>query len=72
MKKIVTFAEKDIRCARCAAYPTLQSATELRPGVQYLTLRCPCCLIVYDAQAPFAPAPGLSDSPSLAPALQPN
>jgi hypothetical protein len=55
MNEIVTFAEKDIHCLRCAANPLVQSATELRPGVQYLTLRCPCCLIVYDAQVAFAP-----------------
>jgi hypothetical protein len=32
--------------------------------VHYLTLRCPCCLIVYDAQVRFAPVEALSDSAS--------
>ena len=72
MNKIATTAEKDIRCPRCAASPLMQSTTELRPGVQYLTLRCPCCLIVYDAQVPFAPVPALSDNPSPPPVAYPN
>ncbi len=72
MNKIATTAEKDIRCPRCAAYPLVQSAIELRPGVEYLTLRCPSCLIVYDAQVPFAPVPALSDHSSLPPVAYPS
>jgi uncharacterized C2H2 Zn-finger protein len=72
MNEIVSFADQHIRCPRCKAYPALQTATELRRGIQYLTLRCPCCLIVYDAQARFAPAQSLSDSPSPRPIAYPN
>jgi hypothetical protein len=33
----------------------VQSAVELRPGVEYLTLRCTFCGHVYDAQVPSDP-----------------
>jgi transcription elongation factor Elf1 len=39
-----------LRCPRCRARSTVQSAVELRPGVKYLTLRCIICGLVYDAQ----------------------
>jgi hypothetical protein len=41
-----------VRCPRCRSRPTVQSAIELRPGVEYLTLRCTSCGLVYDAQVP--------------------
>jgi hypothetical protein len=43
------------RCSRCRSRATVQSAIELRPGVEYLTLRCISCGIVYDAQVPSDP-----------------
>jgi hypothetical protein len=43
------------RCPRCRSRPTVQSAVTLRPGVEYLTLRCASCGLVYDAQAPSDP-----------------
>jgi DNA-directed RNA polymerase subunit RPC12/RpoP len=43
------------RCPRCRSRPTVQSAVALRPGVEYLTLRCASCGLVYDAQAPSDP-----------------
>jgi rubredoxin len=55
MNEAATIPDKFIRCPRCGAYPALQSAMALRPGVEYLTLRCPFCAIVYDAQVPSAP-----------------
>jgi phage FluMu protein Com len=55
MNEAATIPDERIRCPRCGATPAFQSATELRPGVQYLTLRCPCCAIIYDAQVPFTP-----------------
>jgi hypothetical protein len=33
----------------------VQSAIELRPGVEFLTLRCVSCGLVYDAQVPSDP-----------------
>jgi hypothetical protein len=41
---------RPIRCPRCAGRPTVQNAVELRPGFEYLTLRCVDCGLVYDAQ----------------------
>lgn len=38
------------RCPRCRARATVQNAVELRPGVNYLTLRCIACGLVFDAQ----------------------
>jgi hypothetical protein len=56
-------------CPRCRARPTVQSAVELRQGVEYLTLRCIACGLIYDAQAEAhkssrAPSPGESRSSS--------
>jgi len=62
MSGIATFADERIRCPRCTIYPVVQSAVELLPEVHYLTLRCPSCFIVYDAQVPFAPAQALTES----------
>ena len=39
-----------MRCPRCRARPTIQSASQVRPGFEYLTLRCTFCAIVFDAQ----------------------
>jgi hypothetical protein len=44
-----------VRCPRCRSRPTVQSAIELRPGVEYLTLRCASCGLLYDAQVPSEP-----------------
>jgi uncharacterized Zn finger protein len=41
----------NLRCRRCRARSTVQSIIELRPGVEYLTLRCISCGLVFDAQA---------------------
>ena len=41
-----------VRSPRCRSRPTVQSAIELRPGVEYITLRCTSCGLVYDAQVP--------------------
>jgi hypothetical protein len=43
------------RCPRCRSRPTVQSVVALRPGVEYLTLRCASCGLVYDAQVPSDP-----------------
>jgi uncharacterized Zn finger protein len=40
------------RCSRCRSRATVQSAIELRPRAEYLTLRCISCGLVYDAQVP--------------------
>lgn len=55
-------ADKRMRCPRCRARSTVQSVIEIRPGIQYLTLRCVSCHIVYDAQvqAPHATPSTLS------------
>lgn len=39
-----------LRCPRCQARPTVQNAVEIRPGVEYLTMRCISCGLVYDLQ----------------------
>ena len=52
MSAIGNIADERMRCPRCRAYPMVQSAIELRPRLQYLTLRCNSCAIVYDAQVP--------------------
>jgi rubredoxin len=52
MSGVSTTADGRVRCPRCRAGPTVQSAIELRPGVEYLTLRCSSCGVVYDAQVP--------------------
>lgn len=39
-----------VRCPRCRSRPTVQDVTELRRGVEYLTLRCAACGLVYHAQ----------------------
>lgn len=44
-----------VRCPRCRSRPNVQSAIELRPGVEYLTVRCASCGLVYDAQMPSDP-----------------
>jgi transcription elongation factor Elf1 len=44
-----------VRCPRCRSQPTVQSAIELRPGVEYVTLRCTSCGLLYDAQMPSEP-----------------
>ena len=43
------------RCPRCRSRAAVQSAIELRPGVEFLTLRCVSCGLVYDAQVPSDP-----------------
>ena len=53
MIPFTTFADEHICCPRCGACPELQSETELRSGVEYLTLRCHSCGIVFDAQVPI-------------------
>jgi transcription elongation factor Elf1 len=47
-----TIADKRLRCPRCESESTVQSSTELRLGVEYLTLRCVRCGLVHDAQMP--------------------
>jgi rubredoxin len=44
-----------VHCPRCRSRSTVQSAIELRPGVEYLTLRCACCGLLYDGQVPSEP-----------------
>jgi uncharacterized Zn finger protein len=53
---IIFTPDDQVGCPRCGACPEFLSETELRPGVEYLTLRCHSCGIVYDAQVPFTPA----------------
>ena len=55
MRGVSTVDDKRMRCPRCRARSTIQSAVELRPGVQYLTLRCITCGHVHDAQMPAKP-----------------
>jgi uncharacterized Zn finger protein len=50
MTVIVDFAEMRMRCPRCAASSTILSAVDIRPGFQYLTLRCNACATLFDAQ----------------------
>jgi uncharacterized Zn finger protein len=47
-----TVDDKRLLCPRCRARSTIQHTVELRPGVQYLTLRCISCGHVHDAQMP--------------------
>jgi transcription elongation factor Elf1 len=44
-----------VHCPRCRSRPTVQSAVALRPGVEYLTLRCASCGLLYDGQVPSEP-----------------
>jgi len=50
MSNVSTIADKRMRCPRCSARPAVQNAVELRPGIEYLTLRCISCGLVYNAQ----------------------
>ena len=50
MTAIVDITEMRTRCPRCGAGSTVQSAIEVRPGSEYLTLRCTSCALVFDAQ----------------------
>ena len=50
MTAIINIAEVRMRCPRCGARPSIQSATPVRPGFEYLTLRCTSCTNVFDAQ----------------------
>jgi transcription elongation factor Elf1 len=50
MTAIINLAEMRMRCPRCAAASIVQTAIDLRPGCQYLTLRCIRCAIVFDTQ----------------------
>jgi phage FluMu protein Com len=54
MTVIVDIAQMRMRCPRCRAVSTVQSAIDVRPGFQYLTLRCMSCAIVFDAQVATA------------------
>jgi uncharacterized Zn finger protein len=50
MTVIVDIAEMRMRCPRCGVSSTILSAVDVRPGFQYLTLRCNSCAILFDAQ----------------------
>jgi hypothetical protein len=54
MTVIIDIAEMRMRCPRCGARSTVQSAIKVRPGFEYLTLRCISCAIVFDAQVALA------------------
>jgi transcription elongation factor Elf1 len=54
MTVIVDIAEKRMRCPRCEASSTILSAVDVRPGFQYLTLRCNSCATLFDAQVATA------------------
>jgi hypothetical protein len=54
MTVIVDIAEMRMRCPRCRANSTILSAVDIRPGFQYLTLRCNSCVILFDAQVATA------------------
>jgi uncharacterized Zn finger protein len=54
MRGVSAVDDKRLRCPRCRARSTIQSTVELRPGIQYLTLRCISCGHVHDAQMPAA------------------
>ncbi len=47
-------------CPRCGGKSVVQRTAELRPGIQYLTLRCAKCALVYDAQRRQSPPVPLS------------
>jgi hypothetical protein len=47
-------AEMRMRCPRCRASSTILSAVDIRPGFQYLTLRCNACAILFDTQVATA------------------
>ena len=55
MRGASTVDDKRLRCPRCRARSTIQNAIELRPGVQYMTLRCTSCGLLHDAQTPSSP-----------------
>ena len=50
MSRLNASCSVKVQCPRCEGRPTVQSAVELRPGFQYLTLRCDVCGLVYDVQ----------------------
>jgi rubredoxin len=52
MTNVSTIAPSGMRCPRCQSRTTVQNAIELRPGVEYLTLRCISCGLIYNAQVP--------------------
>jgi hypothetical protein len=49
---VSTIAPSGMRYPRCQSRTTVQNAIELRPGVEYLTLRCISCGLIYNAQVP--------------------
>ena len=58
MTNISTIATSRTRCPKCQAQAVVQSAVELRPSVDYLTLWCTSCGLVYDAQVLSDPTKG--------------
>jgi transcription elongation factor Elf1 len=70
MQGASTVDDKRMRCPRCRARSTIQNTVELRPGVQYLTLRCIACGHIHDAQMP-AGAPTASPMTSQPAAVEP-
>jgi hypothetical protein len=72
MSSVSTVDDKRTRCPRCETRSTIQSAIELRPGVQYLTLRCISCGLVHDAQTSWAPstAPEMAEVLPAVPAVE--
>lgn len=44
-----------LRCPRCEAPVVVQRATRVRPGFEHLTLRCPECGNIHQAQAQTDP-----------------
>jgi len=61
MSSVSTVDDKRTRCPRCETRSAIQNSIELRPGVQYLTLRCISCGLIHDAQ--------MSSAPSMAPEM---
>jgi transcription elongation factor Elf1 len=55
---ISTIATSRTHCPKCQAQAVVQSAAELRPGIDYLTLRCTSCGLVYNAQVLSDPTKG--------------
>jgi hypothetical protein len=53
---ISTVSDRGARCPQCRSRAAIQSTIELTPGINYLTLRCISCAVIYDAQVPANPA----------------
>ena len=74
MTDVFDIAEVRMHCPRCGAASTVLSASDVRPGLEYLTLRCTSCAMVFDTQVVQEVMEGavLAEPASILPAASPS